>query len=260
MDLFRIAGLPGRGSSRGPERILKKLGRTNLAVLLVGEPGVDCLGIARRVHELSSRFRGPCVIVPCELLSFPASDLAGHAQGAWSGAAKGALGYVQKAEGGTLVLDRVDALNHRDQKVLLRIVDGYLRPVGSGQERRIDVRIVATCEDAEKLLPNLRERLAGAALSLPPLRKNTSALPSLVDRFLAGRRRITADALAILACHRWEGNVDELRSLVERIVVESKRVIGIRHLRRHLKTPELFQDRVRACRPRPRRRLSEVPV
>jgi len=171
------------------------------------------------------------VVVACEQLVFPASDLQGHAEGAWSGAASASAGQVAAAAGGTLILDRVDQLSRDGQRVLLRIVEGKLRSVGSAEERPIDVRIVATCRSTEGLLPDLRHRLEGAVVRLPELRERREEIVRAVREQLAGRRRITPDALVELTRHPWEGGLSQLRATVDRLVAMSDGFIGLARVR-----------------------------
>lgn len=214
-----------------------KLAPSSLPLLLVGESGTGKTHLAREIHALSARSGGPLVVAPCEQMAFPASDLCGHVQGAWSGAREASAGYVGQAEGGTLVLDRVDELSPEHQRVLPRILDGWVRPVGGAEERKADVRIVATCRSADRLIPEVRQRFEGATIALPPLRERRREIPSLIERMLPGRR-VTPEAVAELAALPWEGNLAELRSVLERLAAHSNGAIGVRLVRRLVKRPD----------------------
>jgi tetratricopeptide (TPR) repeat protein len=207
-------------------RITPKLAGSGLPLLLVGRSGAGLLPLAEEIHSKSRRSAGPCVVVACEQLVFPASDLQGHVEGAWSGAAHASIGQVAQASGGTLVLDRVDLLSRDGQQVLLRIVDGKLRPVGSAEERPVDLRIIATCASVEGLLPDLLHRLEGAVIRVPELGERKEEIVRAVRQQLAGRRRITPDGLAELARHSWEGDLPQLRATVDRLVALSDTLIG----------------------------------
>jgi DNA-binding NtrC family response regulator len=212
--------------------------------------------MAREIHRSSARAKGPCIVVPCEHLSFPASDLFGHAEGAWSGAVRSAQGYVSSAQGGTIILDCVDEMSPEDQQVLVPILDRKTRAVGGVEERILDVRVVATCTTMEPLTPEIRSRLEGAVLRVPSLQEKKTEIPHQVTEIIAGRRQISPDALAELARHRWEGNFVELRGVVDRLVALSDDRIGKKLVRRILMTTKTRRvaGRVharRASRPEP---------
>src|SRR5207247_1173978 len=182
-------------------KVAPRLAASDLPILIVGESGCGLVPLAKEIHQAGRRAKRPAVVVACEQLVFPESDLHGHAEGAWSGAERASMGLVSEAAGGTLILDRVDQLSKDSQRVLLRSVEGKLRPVGSAEERPIDLRIIATCRSAEGLLPELRHRLEGAVVLLPALGDRKEEIVKTVRSHLAGRRRITPDALAELARH-----------------------------------------------------------
>jgi transcriptional regulator with GAF, ATPase, and Fis domain len=227
-----------------------KLAASEMPVLIVGESGTNKVELARQIHQSSPRAKGPCVVVPCEHLTFPASDLCGHAEGAWSGATRSAEGFVRGAQGGTLILDCVDQMSAEDQQVLIPILDRRTRAVGGVEERAIDVRVVATCTTVESLIHELRSRLEGALLRAPMLDEHREAIPHRVTEIVAGRRKISADALAELAGHRWEGNLDELRAVVERLVALSEQRIGKKLVRQILMTTKTRRAAGRVHAPR----------
>src|SRR3989442_15989997 len=105
-----------------------------MPVLILGESGTNKVEIAREIHRSSARAKGPCIVVPCEHLTFPASDLYGHAEGAWSGAVRSSQGYVNRAQGGTIILDCVDQMSPEDQQTLVPILDRKTRAVGGVEE------------------------------------------------------------------------------------------------------------------------------
>jgi DNA-binding NtrC family response regulator len=228
---------PSQEKKRGA-RTAFRLSGTNLPILLTGDDDTGKVELAREIHRASLRAKGPCIVVPCEHLVFPASDLAGHVEGAWSGATQKSLGLVQGAEGGTLILDRVDELEPAAQRLLLRIVDGRIRPVGESHEKSIDVRIVATCRDTARLIDELRHRLSGAVIPVLPLRKRPEDIVRVVHQHLAGRRRVTPDALAELLRRPWQGNLSELRATLDRLVAHSQDLIGRKLVLKHSRTPK----------------------
>jgi len=204
-------------------------------VLILGESGTPKTEIARSMHKKSDHAKGPCIIVPCEQLNFPASDLFGHAEGAWSGAVRPSEGFVGAAQGGTLVLDCVDRMTPDDQRILIPLLDRKVRAVGGVEDKPFEVRVVATCESLDGLTTELRSRLESAILRVPSLKDRKTEIPHQVMELLNGRRKISPDALAELARHRWEGNLVELRGAVDRLVAMSDGQIGKKLVRRILK-------------------------
>jgi transcriptional regulator with AAA-type ATPase domain len=241
---------------RGAVKTASKLAASELPVLIIGEGGTNKTELAREIHRASARVKGPCIVVPCEHLEFPASDLYGHAEGAWSGAVRSSQGYVNSAQGGTIILDCVDQMSAEDQQILVPLLDRKTRAVGGVEERILDVRVLATCSTMETLTPELRSRLEGAVLRVPSLKEHKTEIPHQVTEIIAGRRQISPDALAELAGHRWEGNLAELRGVVDRLVALSEGQIGRKLVRRILMASETRRvaGRVhtrRASRPEP---------
>lgn len=232
----RLEALLRSPKGRDSGKLASKLAASGMPVLLVGEGGTNKLEMARQIHQQSARAKGPCIVVPCEQLTFPASDLYGHTEGAWSGAARPSKGYVSSAQGGTIILDCLDQLPAEDQAVLAPLFDRKTRAVGGVEERILDIRVVATCTTLDALTPELRTRLEGAVIRVPSLKEQKTVIPHQVTEMIAGRRRISPDALAELARHPWDGNLAELRGVVDRLVALSEGKIGKKLIRRILKT------------------------
>jgi tetratricopeptide (TPR) repeat protein len=229
------------------DRLASRIAPTEMPVLVVGDVPNDRLDLARRIHRASHRSRGPFVVVPCDQLSFPAAEIGGHERGAWTGADRESSGWGGHARGGTLVLDRVEDLSPEAQRILVPIVDRGVRRVGGVREEPLEARILATCRDPERIIPDLRQRLSAAVLELPPLHEGGGDVARLADRVLRGRRRITADALAELVRYPWPGGPEEIQSVVERLVAFSEDTIGARLVRGFLTVPK-------SCRTGPRDR------
>jgi len=232
------------------ETLTARLAATEMPVLILGESGTPKADIARAIHKGSAHAKGPCIIVPCEQLNFPASDLFGHAEGAWSGALRSSQGFVGTAQGGTLVLDCVDRMTPDDQRILIPLLDRKVRAVGGVEDKAFEVRVVATCDSLDGLTTELRSRLESAILRVPSLKERKTEIPHQVIELLAGRRKISPDALAELARHKWEGNTVELRGTVDRLVAMSDSQIGRKLVRRILKTTKTgaVASRVHASR------------
>jgi two-component system, NtrC family, response regulator AtoC len=211
--------------------------RASISVLLLGETGVGKEVLARAIHAHSPRAAGPFMAINCAALaeSLLEGELFGAEKGAYTGAVAARAGLFEAAAGGTVFLDEVGELPPATQGKLLRVLEerAVLR-LGSTRPRPIDVRFVAaTNRDVEadgrggRFRQDLYFRLAGIALTLPPLRKRPAELDQLVGTFVAAACReldraplsVSPEALAFLRRHAWPGNVRELRNVIERAAV-----------------------------------------
>ncbi len=237
---------------------LKQVAPFDISVLLTGESGTGKELAARALHQNSLRWEKPFVVENCgalpdELLE---SELFGYKRGAFTGAIGDRAGLFERANGGTVFLDEVGEISPAFQVKLLRVLqDGEVRPLGSGQTRRVDVRVIAaTNRDLEadvaagRFREDLYYRLAAVTVLLPPVRERLIDLPMLSQALLAqaSRRfgkpaeRFTKETLACMADYPWPGNVRELRNEIERMLVESDdSVLGA----------ELLSPRVLAANP-----------
>ena len=229
--------------------LLLKAAEHDVPVLLLGENGTGKGVAAELLHQQSPRGRGPFVVVNCPTLSeeLLASELFGHAQGAFTGAVRAQAGRVESADGGTLFLDEIGELPPSLQAKLLRFLqDKRFERLGESHTRIADVRVVAATNraiEAEVKAGRFREdlyyRLNVVEVTLPPLRDRREDILPLAEHFLAGfahamRRRIpalTAEARLVLQDHRWPGNVRELRNTLERAMIFSAgEVLGVEAL------------------------------
>ncbi|NBC15330.1 MAG: response regulator [Gammaproteobacteria bacterium] len=231
-----------RGPDSPLEPICDQLARIapyDIPVLLTGESGTGKELFARALHESSLRALQPfvaenCGALPDQLLE---SELFGHRKGAFTGAIADHVGLFEQAGGGTVFLDEIGDVSAAFQVKLLRVLqEGEIRPIGSEQRKRVDVRVVAaTNKDLEAAMlagsfrHDLYYRLAGVTLHLPPLRRRPGDLGPICERLLreAARafgtplQRLSTEALALLNRYHWPGNVRELRSELQRMVVLS---------------------------------------
>lgn len=210
---------------------LDRIAPTPLNVLIFGETGTGKSIVAKAIHERSSR-RGnfvhrSCASLPRELAE---AELFGHREGAFTGATRSREGAFQRAHGGTLFLDEVGELPLELQGKLLTVLDtGEVLPLGEDVPRKVDVRIIAATnrnlrEDVEKgrfRMDLLYRLLEPKPIVIPPLRERREDIPLLAVQFL-GRisdeeRNFTLsdDAIAALQGRYWEGNVRQLRAVVE---------------------------------------------
>jgi two-component system NtrC family response regulator len=206
------------------------------AVLITGESGSGKELAARELHALSDRHGQPFVVVNCGAVprQLIESELFGHVKGAFTGADSRRLGLFEAAAGGTLFLDEVAELPLELQPALLRATQfGEIRPVGSDQVRRVDVRVIAaTHRDLHawiaegRFREDLYYRLAVLELHVPPLRERREDIAPLARTFLAREAARTARELTLtpaalqrLEAHAWPGNVRELENAMVRLCV-----------------------------------------
>jgi NtrC-family two-component system response regulator AlgB len=216
---------------------LERAAASEAPVLLTGESGTGKGVFARALHARSSRHAGPFVIVNCPTLSAEllASELFGHARGAFTGAVQDQPGRVEAAAGGTLFLDEIAEIAPALQAKLLRFAqDRSFERVGESRTRHADVRLVAATN--RDLALEVREgrfredlfyRLNVLEIRIPPLRERPQDVLRLARRFLehfarAAKRRpltLSSEAEQALLAHSWPGNVRELRNAMERCTI-----------------------------------------
>lgn len=237
-ELDRRFGLGAlAGASRAIRRVrdqLRQVAPSRAAVLIEGEEGAGKSVVARALHRASPRRDGPFVWVNCA--SLPAGDIDAELFGAApSGGAPARRSRFEEADGGTLYFDGVEALPARTQNLVLRaLAERSVTRTGDAASRRVDVRVVSsTSRDlaAEVRAGAFREDLFFALgvvrIALPPLRARREDIAPLAEELLRagarthGRRvrRLTRGALERLAAHDWPGNVTEMKSVLEGMLV-----------------------------------------
>lgn len=207
-------------------RLIERAGPSGKAILIQGESGTGKELVARALHRHSPRAAQPMVVINCAALpeTLLESELFGHEKGAFTGAHAAKPGLFEVADGGTLFIDEIGELPGSLQAKLLRVLeDGSLRRIGSIQERRVDVRVIAATNrnlikevEANRFREDLYYRINVMALELPPLRERQGDVPLLVERFLKPGWEITPDALTALNAYHWPGNVRQLINALER--------------------------------------------
>lgn len=236
---FLEADQPMIGSSPSMQRlegVLQRVAPTPSAVLIEGESGTGKDLVARALHQQSGR-EGPYVPVNCGAIApdLLEAELFGHTKGAFTGANKARDGLFSYASGGTLFLDEIGELPLGMQAKLLRALEEKaIRPVGSEQEVKVDVRILAATN--RKLGEEVKEgrfredlyfRLNVLTLTLPPLRERSEDIPQLAHYFsrkLSQELGLEAipfshDDLRAMQGYSWSGNIRELKNFIERCIL-----------------------------------------
>ena len=224
-------------SMQALRRLIETVAPTNATVLILGESGTGKELVAGAIHALSQRrdqnyIRINCAAIPDTLLE---SELFGHEKGAFTGAMRQKAGRVEEADGGTIFLDEIGDMSRPLQAKLLRFLeDGSFTRVGSNQELRVNVRLIAaTNRDIVQAIrqnsfrEDLFHRLNVVQFRPAPLRERGDDILLLADHFLrhfalAMGKSITSISPAArekLCRHHWPGNVRELRNVIERAVI-----------------------------------------
>ena len=240
------------GTSDAMIKVLKEVERvaqSNSPVIITGESGTGKELIARAIHSNSKRKFSPLISVHCGALteSLLESELFGHEKGAFTGAMFNRKGRFEMADGGTIFLDEIATISPKMQIELLRVLETktFVR-VGGNREITSDFRVIcATNKDLKSLVKNgtFREdlfyRLNVVNIDVPPLRKRTEDIPSLVNHFIKvyctamSRNIMTIDAAAMVRLQEYDfpGNVRELENMIERaIVVGNEKEIRLKDL------------------------------
>ncbi|HLW84832.1 MAG TPA: sigma-54 dependent transcriptional regulator [Candidatus Sulfotelmatobacter sp.] len=214
-------------------RLVSRLKDTRTPVLIYGESGTGKELVARAMHFRGAFGARPFVAVDCGSLvpTLIESELFGYEKGAFTGALKSKQGLFQAADGGTIFLDEIGELPLELQAKLLRVLqEKEVRPVGSNQRVKVDVRVIAaTNRDLEAAYKvgafrkDLYFRLNVVTLHVPALRERRSDTPMLVHWFLeryapGSELRVSNAAMKALMQYDWPGNVRELENCVERAV------------------------------------------
>lgn len=231
--------LIGRSKAMGDLReAIARVAPIPSPALILGESGSGKELVARELHRLGERPRGPFLAVNCAALpeNLVESELFGHERGAFTGADRLRRGAFERAGGGTLFLDEMGELPAAAQAKLLRVLEQRtVVRVGGDRELKVDCRVVAATNrdpEAEVRAGRFREdllyRLNVHTLRVPPLRARPDDVPLLADHFLRaicerlGRRfkTLSPEAAAALRSRSWRrNNVRELRNAIERMII-----------------------------------------
>ena len=222
---------------------------TPMSVLILGASGTGKEYVARRIHQLSERSKGPFYALDCGAIprEVAASEFVGYKRGAFTGADTNKQGAFEVANGGTLVLDEIGNLGYDVQVQLLRALqERHIRPLGSTTEIPVDIRLVcATNENLAERVANgefredLYHRINEFTLYMPALKDRGSDIFLLADLFLQQannelRRNVLGfddKASELLASYSWPGNLRELGNVIKRATLLSRgKYIGVKEL------------------------------
>ncbi len=227
------------GKSEAMQKILELVARiahSDISVLIDGESGTGKELIARAIHDHSARVKSPFITVNCGAIpeTLLESELFGHVRGAFTGAASDKMGLIEAADHGTIFLDEIGETSLATQVKLLRFLqEGEVKPVGSNDTRKPDVRVItATNRHLEQMVEqatfrqDLFYRLNVIQITLPPLRDRREDILPLADFFLKKHSRQTHKSIygldeevqELLIQYDWTGNVRELENAVEHAV------------------------------------------
>ncbi len=218
-------------------RLARDISKSNINVLITSESGTGKELFARAIHMESGRdgYFVPinCSAIPNELIE---SELFGYSAGAFTGALKsGKIGKIELANNGTLFLDEIGDMPLSMQPKILRVLEnGEMARIGSEKTIKANIRVIAaTHKDLSEMVEaglfrkDLYYRLNSVVINLPPLRERKDDIPLLVNRFVEDYCMeyginilgITPEVMDIFINHNWEGNIRELKNVIERIVV-----------------------------------------
>ncbi|MFO0738450.1 MAG: sigma-54 dependent transcriptional regulator [Labilithrix sp.] len=228
--LFGRSFVPRSAAMLRVEEQIEKLRDADCTVLLLGETGTGKSLLARRIHEIGARKRGPLVEVNCAGLTreFVETELFGHERGAFTGAHATKRGLLDAADGGTLFLDEIGDIDLQVQPKLLKVLEEKrFRPMGDVRERSVDVRLVAATHHdllaacgRGRFRADLYYRVSTISITLPSLRERREDILPLAEHLLASMTsadvQIGADAREVLLAHDWPGNLRELKNVLER--------------------------------------------
>jgi two-component system NtrC family response regulator len=219
--------------------LAKKVANTNTTVLLSGETGTGKEVFAQAIHHASDRNKQNFVAINCSAISreILESEMFGHVGGAFTGAIKDHKGLFEEANKGTIFLDEIGEMALDLQAKLLRVLEtGEFNRVGESKPTKVDVRIIAATNrnlSLEIQRGHFREdlfyRISVFQIQIPPLRERVVDIEPLAYYFLklstfkTNKRikSISEDYLNILKLHKWNGNIRELKNVIERSVILS---------------------------------------
>ncbi|MBX3330287.1 MAG: PEP-CTERM-box response regulator transcription factor [Nitrospira sp.] len=217
--------------------LIRRVGPSDVPVLITGESGTGKELVARAIHRLSKRKEAPFVAINCGAIpeTLLESELFGYEKGAFTGAAQQRKGRIESAQGGTLFLDEIGDIPLSLQVKLLRFLQDHdIYRLGGKDKVSVDVRVLAATNidlqeaiNSGRFREDLFYRLCVVAIPIPSLKARGSDITLLARAFLMkfaeAQKRVlkgfTPQAIEALLAHNWPGNVRELENRVKRAVV-----------------------------------------
>lgn len=223
------------------KNIISQVAPSDASIFIIGESGVGKEVLTRTIWKQSDRRDKPfvainCAAIPSELIE---SELFGYEKGAFTGASKeGKMGLLESADEGTVFLDEIGELPLETQKKLLRVIqEGSITRIGGLKSKKIDLRFISATnktiyelQDPKVFRQDLFYRLNVIPISVPPLRQRKEDIIPLCNHYVdvfnrKYKRNIVFKQSAIdeLVHYNWPGNIRELKNVLERIVILSKK-------------------------------------
>jgi transcriptional regulator with PAS, ATPase and Fis domain len=248
--------------------LLDKIKGSESTVMIQGENGTGKELIAKAIHYNSPRKDREFIPINCAAFNdnLLESELFGHVKGSFTGAVKDRKGYFEAANGGTLFMDEIGDISAAMQVKLLRVLqDGSFSPVGSGEVKKVQVRVIAaTNRDLKKMVEegkfrqDLYYRLNVINVHVPPLRERKEDIILLAEHFLAKSAKekgievktLSKRALEKMYDYSWPGNIRELENEMERVTVLAGSEPRI--------TPEMLSPRIRDAVEKPKAQGSRL--
>jgi len=214
---------------------IEKVSPTNSRILIVGPSGAGKELAARTIHAHSSRTGGPFVVINAAAITPERMEIELFGVDQSNGTQSRSVGALEEAHGGTLFIDEIADMPRETQNKILRVlVDQTFQRVGGSVKVEVDVRIVSSTArnieaeiGAGRFREDLYHRLSVVPIRVPSLAERRDDIPVLIGHFMdqislatgLPKRKIGADAMAVLQSHDWPGNVRQLRNNVERLMI-----------------------------------------
>ncbi|WP_455466652.1 nitrogen assimilation response regulator NtrX [Bartonella sp. B39] len=214
-------------------QIIEKVAPTNSRIMITGPSGGGKEMVARAIHALSTRSKGPFVTINAATITPERMEIELFGSEMEGGERK--IGALEEAHGGILYLDEIADMPRETQGKILRVLTGQtFERVGGTKRVKVDVRFISsTAQNLENLISDGRfredlfHRLSVVPITVPPLSARREDIPELVRHFVKiisqqlgiKPREISDDVIAILQAHAWPGNVRQLRNNIERLLI-----------------------------------------